>query len=158
MSAKLRRCCWWGHWSRSGLEQLAMNSLPCLTVWVGAVFPYHCPNRPSWIPGFRKANLPQKTGFQKGSMNGPATSKSSKACCHCQAFWHAEIVALSVTTSGRTWNLMAPCQHRSAGDLCPPHLLEKSAFPTPKNLLYWIHLNAMTVDYEFFQRFLKFFR
>ena len=31
--------------------------------------------------------------------------KTSRACCHCQAFWHAEIKALKLTTSGVAWNL-----------------------------------------------------
>lgn len=31
--------------------------------------------------------------------------KTCRVCCHCQAFWHAEIAALKLTTSGLTWNL-----------------------------------------------------
>ena len=36
--------------------------------------------------------------------------KTSRVCCHCQAFWHAEIAALKLTTSGLSWNLAAISQ------------------------------------------------
>lgn len=39
--------------------------------------------------------------------------KTCRVCCHCQAFWHAEIAALKLTTSGLTWNLAVISQHES---------------------------------------------
>ena len=41
--------------------------------------------------------------------------KTSRVCCHCQAFWHAEIAALKLTTSGLTWNLAVISQRTLNG-------------------------------------------